>query len=342
MRRLSCSVAVLAVCLASLSSSNANAYYVSHTFDLQPGGNLAPTGWWSHHEGALAWGHGVSVGPVPGNLGSIWTIGGDRSLGPSTASAAVGGNTAVANSSMSCSATPGRVAGTQTVWGGVTTARDPQSWGARAWSTSKVTVQGRQTAAYGHIKWGRTIRTTVIGTEGYSRAIDPIDFEILDEDTGEILLADTLLSIEMRVSGVGHITWGSEGYTNVDAVSVAAREASIHIRLSSQYIPQEQRGTLDLVIVDGSVQTSSATGAFASYYLPAIGSIGTFDAANWTNDIAFDYELPQFSGNVSYRLNMGGEGEDHDAGSVLPEPGSLLALGSGLIGLAGMAVRRRR
>src|SRR5262249_8800620 len=89
---------------------------------------------------------------------------------------------------------------------------------------------------------------------------DPILFTVSDYVTGDTLMEGSLLDTLEELSGAGSLTWQN------DMFSVDAMDAAFHISDNSPYILSSQRGTLDLIIANGLITQSDATGIFANIF----------------------------------------------------------------------------
>jgi len=200
---------------------------------------------------------------------------------------------------------------------------------AVASSISGVTVRSRTQLPNGRIQWGPALMATVHGSA--SVAIhDPIHFDLIDLVTQEEL-AGTLLQIESELQGDGSFLWDG-GLFQLDASFF-----DFSIDISSPYTVQQ--GTVDLKVRNGIITTSVGTGLFANIF-PSVGQSGAFSLP--LGGIQLDYSLGDFDGHgldVTFDFNGGGEAAARVPGEV-PEPGSLLLLGSCLLKLARTATRR--
>jgi hypothetical protein len=329
-------------------SAEANLNYnVQHNINIRHlVGNLAPEVSWIHDEKSWAEEASVranAVGPVPSPW--VWPLGNPGNLQPpvSTANVTVGGQTGNANSSASINPYGmGNITGQHRVWGNeIVTSPAPARYGAWGGSKSAIGVIYRgQARPNGNIAQRRMIIVDTIsghaGAASWGRGKDPIDFQIFNESTGNTLLQGTLLGIDFAISGAGVMAWGDDPL-NPDGFTINAQQAKFTIDLTSQYIPAAQRGSLNLEINGGIITAASDEGVFDGW-LPAIGTEGNF-ARNWTNEISFDFALPEFTGdNITYKLDFSGSGE---AGALVPLPASLWFLLSGLARL-GLYVKGKK
>jgi PEP-CTERM motif len=163
---------------------------------------------------------------------------------------------------------------------------------------------------------------------------DPILFHVSDYLTGETLLEGSLLDTLEELSGAGSLTWRNDMFS-VDAIDVA-----FHVDANSPYIPNSQRGTLDLIIANGLITQSDGTGIFANIF-PGVGQSGTFSVP-LSNTLFFDYDFGDFGDRlVTTTLEF-----DDAAGALsdatVPEPGAMMLLGTGFVLLASRLRRTRR
>lgn len=121
-----------------------------------------------------------------------------------------------------------------------------------------------------------------------TNAKDPIDFQVFDTDTGEILLEDRLLNIEASIFADPDFAYNNfmSWNTNVKSFNVNAFNANFSIEMSSPFTIQQ--GILFLEIRGGLVTRSDDTGIFDGL-LPAVGSPGVFSMP--LDGITLDYDL---------------------------------------------------
>jgi len=344
-RALILSAAVLM--LSSIMACANTIYDVRHKFNLQPGGNLPPASTWFHQEKASAFQDppGKTINTInPPACAAMGPAGG--TMGPSTAVAPIGGQTGTGNSQVWWNPIiPGSLVGRHRVWGSAITTPS-KGYMAWAWSGSSVVAQAGQKDAKGKVTWGRFLQDTITGSVGianWGRGKDPISVQTYDMVTGEILSEEILLSIDFEVLGNGSLVWGSEDDSQPDHFEMHGNQGKLSVVCQSQYVPESQRGSLYLEIQNGVFVSASASGIFAGFNLPTVGSAGDFTAENWSNEITLDYDMPTLpeGDTTAYQILLGGEGEGYDAGAMIPEPSSFLTLGSGLLAFGAIAIRRR-
>lgn len=90
-----------------------------------------------------------------------------------------------------------------------------------------------------------------------------------------------------------------------------------------------RKGTWDLVLASPSAGSTPTAGILSNEMGLFLGSFG----GSSTTDCSFQLDWVRLAAGTELTA-------DHDP--VVPEPGSMLALASGLVGMAGFAIRRRR
>lgn len=314
--RLLCLVCLAVASLPALAQGDGT-YRVEHKFQFMPQGDVVQ-GQWNYYVFTNASAPPDPCGPLKGSKPMPVTDHKD------CASAAANAKSKAQSKIQTNNFAPGNVSGTIGVNGEAKVTGNPGS--AFSAARSGVAVRGGKKMRNGRIKWGPLQRAQVQG-QASSSVHDPISFDVFDPNTSTHTTG-TLLSIDAFLSGHGAFDW--EGNT----FSLNAKYFDFTIQMNSPFTTEQ--GTLDFQVRNGIVMDSLGTGMFAGL-LPGVGSSGNFSVP-FSNDITLDYNLGNMGGNnpdVTFSFDGGGQ-----AVAGIPEPSSLLLLGSGLLGLGGFLRKR--
>lgn len=312
------------LCIATVSPAQSTASYsVSHAFTFTPDGGVTslPT----YMSGTSARAH--PDGTLDVNNGSFtFGIGGGTSSWSAASTGSLSNATAGSSATLSPFILGGSVSGVFTSDGSVNANPDGDCCAASS-AAIVFAAGGPIIAAGGNAVIIPTMHTRRSTSEpSYETNADPIDFQVTDLKTGNVTRG-SLYSVFATMSGAGSFSWDSSGF------DLNAQNFDFTINIDSPYTIQQ--GTAHLQVTNGAITTSDGTGMFAGIF-PAVGSSGNF-AVPFNNDFSLDYNLGNFNGDpldVQFTLSNGG------SACIVPEPSSMLLLGSGLLSLSGILRRR--
>jgi len=321
-----------AVVLATAAATHAQKTFdVRHNYNLSV--NFAPntvarTRWVWDDEA-------MTSGGSKSNTGDM--MGGNPFAGTKNATQTDATGTASATSEVQFNLGPNTITGFNHVFGSALANRPPNktTWRSTATATSTFGFNVGVKDAKGRITWQPTWHVdTVTGSASHWR--DPLDFSILNLDTGE-LLTSQLFSMDLDFSTPGDLpaqsTWDNDF---LDMSGTGAADGVLDLVMDSPYLTSGT-GTLHLRFANGIVVESDDTGVFDGI-LPGVGSTDYGHLAIPTTfTMDFDFGGTSASG-FDMGVSMGNGGSTADAMTGTPAPPASLSV----IGAAWMAFRRRR
>jgi hypothetical protein len=298
--------AMVAVVGVPASRAVAQDYLVTHNFDVNTRGNLAPHLALKHHEYAYA---RCGRAKDKAENRAIDVIG----LGVTTfTETATAGTVSVANSRSNVTTLAvGNAVGVISVFGDVDLCDVSVSRSAygRAFSAARLYYRGQGMDRRGRIGWVGSWRAEpgIQGGIGKVRRIDPIIGRVFDRTTGT-MTEHLLLDIENFVQD-GAFAWENDRVTN------SARTMELRITMPGDVTTG--RGRLVIRVENGTVIESEASGVYAGAAVPPVGSGAAFgfDLSS-THDIEFDMPGDD-AHDLDVEIEMGGAGEHDEAAGAL-------------------------
>ncbi len=192
----------------------------------------------------------------------------------------------------------------------------------------------------------KTSKVEQVGQFSTFHGNDPISFQLFDSLTGQLLFSDWIFKSEIIITrsrqGVG-------GYYRHDqsGLLLDASDAEIHMAYNPAYTLQQ--GTLDLVVIDGLVSSSSDSGVFDGL-LPTIGTTAPlYLGVSGTQQIDFDLTslAKIYPTDVKWQLEFGSidDGVTESFAAVpqpVPVPATVWLFGTGILGELGIRWYRSR
>ncbi|MAG57994.1 MAG: hypothetical protein CMJ83_17045 [Planctomycetes bacterium] len=174
---------------------------------------------------------------------------------------------------------------------------------AVASSGGLVRARGGVNLRNGNIRWSnnwkttRPVQGTIRRTVNRFLGRDPLVVRVIDPGTGTVIAEHVLLKLDARTDGDLDWTGG--------ALTFDGDELELRIDMTSPVTVQQ--GTLDLVVQDGTVVESLATGDYASVVLPPVGASTPFSIA-LSETMDLDYTVTDGVSTDDIELDLDGGG----------------------------------